>query len=52
MKDALRKCKEKDDDESRIEYWESRKAYEGTVENRRCIWYDKVAEYINKLVRS
>jgi hypothetical protein len=31
MKEALRKIKEKDDDESILEYWESRKAYERTV---------------------
>jgi hypothetical protein len=36
-KDALRKFKE-DDNESRMEYWESRRAHERTVENRRYMW--------------
>jgi hypothetical protein len=51
MKEALRKFKEKDDDKSRIEYWENRKAYERTVENKKCIWQEKEAECLNKLVR-
>jgi hypothetical protein len=50
-REALRKFKEQDDDESRIEYWENRKAYERTVEKTRCIWQEKEAEYINKLVK-
>jgi dihydroneopterin aldolase len=50
-KETLRKFKEKDSDESRIEYWESRKVYERTVENKRCIWQEKAAEYVIKLVR-
>jgi hypothetical protein len=50
-KDILRKFREKDDDKTRIEHWESRKAYERTVKNRRCIWQEKVAEYITKLDR-
>jgi hypothetical protein len=29
----------------------SRKVYERSVENKRCIWQEKAAEYINKLVR-
>jgi hypothetical protein len=49
-KEALRKFQEKDDDESRTENWESGKAYERTAENKRCIWQEKAAEYINKLV--
>jgi hypothetical protein len=44
MKQAFRKFKEKDDNESRIQYWESRKAYERTVENKMCLWQEKVAE--------
>jgi hypothetical protein len=44
MKEALRKFKEKDDDESRIKYWESR-----TVQNKRSIWQEKEAEQINSL---
>jgi ribosomal protein S21 len=44
MKQALRKFKEKDDNESRIQYWESRKAYERTVENKMYLWQEKVAE--------
>lgn len=43
MKEALRKFKEKDDDESR-------EAYERTVENKRYTWQEKVADYINKLI--
>jgi hypothetical protein len=43
MKEALWKFKEKDD-ESRIHYWKSRKAYERTVENKMCLWQEKVAE--------
>jgi hypothetical protein len=47
---ALRKFKEKDDDISRTEYWAKRKAYERIVGKKRCIWQEKEAEYINKLV--
>jgi hypothetical protein len=36
-KEALRKFKEKDNEESRTEYWKSRKAYGRAVENKRCI---------------
>jgi hypothetical protein len=50
-KEALRKFKEKNDDESRTEYWENRKAHERTVDNKRCISQENEAEYINKLVR-
>jgi hypothetical protein len=51
VKEALRKFKEEDDDdESRIQYWESREAYERTVDNKMCLWQEKVAEYINKLI--
>jgi hypothetical protein len=50
MKEVLRIFKEKDD-KSRTEYWESRKAYERAVENKSYIQQDKVAEYINKLIR-
>jgi hypothetical protein len=50
-KEALRKFKEKVDDESRIAYWEKRKAYEIPVEKKSCIWQEKEAECINKLVR-
>jgi hypothetical protein len=50
-KEALRKFKEKYDEESRTEYWRSRKAYGRTVENNRCIWQVKVGECIKKLVR-
>jgi hypothetical protein len=44
MKEALRKFKEKD-------YNESRRAYERTVENKRHTWQENEAEYINTLVR-
>jgi hypothetical protein len=38
MKVSLRKFKEKDDNKSRIKYWEGRKAYEKSIaENRRYI---------------
>jgi predicted alpha-1,6-mannanase (GH76 family) len=50
-KEALRKFEEKDDDESRFEYWESRKAFERTVENKMCTCQETAAEYINKLFR-
>jgi hypothetical protein len=50
-KEHLRKLEGKDRDESRIEYGGSRKAYERTVENKRCIWQKTTAEYINKLIR-
>jgi ribosomal protein S21 len=43
-KETLREFKEKGSDESRIEYWHSRKVYESTVENKRCIWQEKAAE--------
>jgi hypothetical protein len=51
MKEALRKFKEKDDDISRSQYWESRTANERTAENKTCLWQEKVAEHINKLYR-
>jgi hypothetical protein len=47
---ALRKFKEKDYDISRTEYWAKRKSYERMVGKKRCIWQEKEAEYINKLV--
>jgi dihydroneopterin aldolase len=50
-KEALRKFKEKDNDESRIKYWENKNAYEKSVENKRCMLQEKEAEYINKLIR-
>jgi hypothetical protein len=50
-KGDIRRFKEKDDDRSKIEYWKSRKAYERAVENKRYIWQEKVAEYVNKLDR-
>jgi len=34
MKKALRKFTQKDDNESRIKYWESRKKYENTTDNK------------------
>jgi hypothetical protein len=35
--ESCAKIKEKDDDANRSEYWENRKAYERTVEKKRCI---------------
>jgi hypothetical protein len=40
---ARGKFKEKND-ESRIQYWESRKAYERTAENKMCLRQEKVAD--------
>jgi hypothetical protein len=51
-KEALWKFKEKDCDESRIEHWVSRKAYERAAGKKRCILQERVAECINKLVRN
>jgi hypothetical protein len=45
---ALRTFKEKDDDISRTEYWAKRN--ERLVREKRGIWQEKEAEYINKLV--
>jgi hypothetical protein len=47
---ALRKFKERDDDIRRTKYWAKRKAYERMVGKKTCIWQEKEAEYINKLV--
>jgi hypothetical protein len=51
MKEALRKFKEKDDNKSRVRYWERRKAYERTAEKKPCLRQEKVAQHINKLHR-
>jgi hypothetical protein len=47
---ALKKFKEKDDDISRTDYWAKSKEYERLVGEKRGIWQEKEAEYINKLV--
>jgi hypothetical protein len=51
MKEARRKFKEKDDNRSRVWYWERRRAYERAAENKLCLWQEKVAQHINKLHR-
>jgi hypothetical protein len=49
-KEALRKPKEKNADEGRTEYWERRKAYERTIQNKRSAWQETAAEYNYELV--